>query len=118
MSSESDRKFDITRRADVLRMTPVEKAIRGTMLAIEALQPDERLTDAVVALQAAAESVADFVDGVPSLGDPPEPEPAIVLVSRERERCTRHVEALANAGWGCCSSAAIGVLEKIRGGQP
>jgi hypothetical protein len=116
--TDSDKKFDITRRADVLRMTPIEKAINGLRLALEALPPDERLTDASVALQSAADSVADFFDGVSSLGDPPDPEPAAVLVSRERERCVKHARALVDAGWGCCSGAAEGVLRKIESGQP
>ena len=111
-----ERTFDITRRADTLRRTAAEQAIAAAMLAVEALPADERLTDAVVALGQAAESVADFVDGVPSLKDPPEPEPAVVLVARERERCASHAEALVKAGWGCCSSAAEGVLRNIRGG--
>jgi hypothetical protein len=109
--------FDITRRADVLQQTPLEKAIRGVMLAIEALPADERLTDAVVALGQAAESVADFVDGVPSLKNPPEPEPAVVLVARERERCASHAKALVEAEWGCCSGAAEGVLRNILSGR-
>ena len=52
------------RRADLLRLTAAELAIRQAMAAVEAMVADVRLTDAVVLLGAAKDSVADFVDGV------------------------------------------------------
>jgi hypothetical protein len=45
-------------------MTDAERAIVNAVQAVEALGADVRLTDAVVLLQAARDSVADFVDGV------------------------------------------------------
>lgn len=53
------------RRADIDRYVPAETAIRGAMLAVEAMPADERLTDAVMLLSRAKDAVADFVDGVP-----------------------------------------------------
>lgn len=54
----------IPRRVRLDQSTPAETAIRGALRAVEDLPPDVRLTDAVVLLQAARESVADFVDGI------------------------------------------------------
>lgn len=56
---------DPQRRSDVTRATPAEQAIRRAMEAVESLPPDERLTHAVIALDAALTYVADYVDGVP-----------------------------------------------------
>lgn len=56
--------FDVTRRLDVNRMTLAEAAIENATRLIEEMPGDPRLTDAVVLLQAAQASVADFVDGV------------------------------------------------------
>jgi hypothetical protein len=52
------------RRSDLQRMVPAERAIFDAVQAVEAAGADVRLTDAVVLLQAARESVSDFVDGV------------------------------------------------------
>lgn len=54
----------IPRRARLDQFTPAEKAIYDAVQAIEAMAADVRLTDAVVLLQAARDSVADFVDGI------------------------------------------------------
>jgi hypothetical protein len=48
-------------------MTPSELAIYGATQSVEALGVDERLTDAVNLLQAARESVADFMDGTATI---------------------------------------------------
>jgi hypothetical protein len=53
------------RRADTMRHVPAETAILDAMRAVEAMPPDERLTDAVVLLSRAKDCVADYVDGVP-----------------------------------------------------
>ena len=55
---------DFPRRAHLDRFTPAERAIYDAVLAVEALPADARLTDAIVLLQAARDSVADFVDGI------------------------------------------------------
>ena len=55
---------DIPRRARLDLSTPAERAIWDAMQAVEAAGADVRLTDAVILLQAARESVSDFVDGV------------------------------------------------------
>lgn len=52
------------RRADTLQHCPAEKAISEAMAAVEAMAADVRLSDAVSLLQAARDSVADYVDGV------------------------------------------------------
>lgn len=52
------------RRICVDQLTPAEKAIYDAVQAVESLQPDVRLTEAVILLQSAREAVADFVDGV------------------------------------------------------
>lgn len=44
--------------------TPAEQAIWAAVQAVEALPADVRLTDAVILLQAARDSVADYVDGI------------------------------------------------------
>ncbi len=54
----------IPRRARIDQMTDAERAIREAIGAVELLPADVRLTDAVVLLGAAKESVADFVDGI------------------------------------------------------
>lgn len=53
------------RRSDVNRFVAAETAIREAMLAVEAMPPDERLTDAVSLLSRAKDAVADYVDSVP-----------------------------------------------------
>jgi len=45
-------------------MTRSESSILEAMQEVERMGADVRLTDAVVLLQAARESVADFVDGI------------------------------------------------------
>ncbi len=55
---------DPWRRRDVLQQTRAEHAIVAAMREVEMMAADPRLTDAVVLLQRAHESVADFVDGV------------------------------------------------------
>lgn len=57
---------DYTRRIDLERMTPAERAIYHAMIAVEALPAAVRLTEATVLLQQARSKVADFVDGVQS----------------------------------------------------
>lgn len=52
------------RRADTQRWTPAERAIYDAMQAVEAMAADVRLTDAVVLLDAARNSVADYIDGI------------------------------------------------------
>lgn len=54
------------RRIYVEKLIPAERAIFAAMEAVEALPADERLTDAVLLLQAARESVGDYVDGIQS----------------------------------------------------
>ena len=55
---------DIPRRAEMTKWTTAEKAIYDAMQAVEAMPADVRLTDAVVLLGAARDSVADYVDGI------------------------------------------------------
>lgn len=50
------------RRICVDRFSPAERAIYDAVLLVEALPADLRLTNAVVLLQQARDSVADFVD--------------------------------------------------------
>lgn len=54
---------DIPRRVQLDRLVEAERSIYGAVRAVEDLGADARLTDAVVLLQAAKESVGDFVDG-------------------------------------------------------
>lgn len=54
----------VPRRVCVDLLTPAEEAIRQAVLAVEALPADVRLTNAVILLGRAQESVADYVDGV------------------------------------------------------
>jgi hypothetical protein len=54
----------IPRRARLDLMTPAERAIVYATRMVEEMAADVRLTDAVVLLGAARESVADYVDGV------------------------------------------------------
>jgi len=55
---------EIPRRSLLNLLTPAEKAIFDATQEVEALPADVRLTDAVVLLQAARNSVADYVDGI------------------------------------------------------
>lgn len=52
----------IPRRVRVDKMTAAELAIRTAIEVVEAAGADVRLTDAVILLGAAKDSVADFVD--------------------------------------------------------
>lgn len=53
------------RRRDINCHTEAEIAITAAMAIVEKLPADERLTDAVILLDHARESVADYVDGWP-----------------------------------------------------
>lgn len=55
---------EVPRRARLDLNTPAEIAIRGAIHGVEVAGADVRLTDAVVLLGAALDSVADFVDGI------------------------------------------------------
>lgn len=55
---------EIPRRADMRRMTPIERKILDLVGVIEGMPADVRLTDAQCLLGAARDSVADYVDGV------------------------------------------------------
>ena len=57
--------YEPPRRCRIDLFTPAEKAIYEAVQAVEALPPDERLTNAVILLGRARDLVADFVDGVP-----------------------------------------------------
>lgn len=52
----------IPRRIDLRRNIPAELAIRNAIHAVEELAAEVRLTDAVVLLGAALQSVGDYVD--------------------------------------------------------
>lgn len=65
MTEYTTRGDDVERRRiKVERMTPAELEIRSAIHEVENVGADVRLTDAVVLLGAAQESVADYVDGV------------------------------------------------------
>lgn len=53
---------DYSRRANINRMTPAERAIYDAMCAVEAVGADPLLTDAVVLLQQARDKVGDYVE--------------------------------------------------------
>lgn len=55
---------EIPRRARLDLMTPAERAIFDAVAVVEAAGCDVRLTDAVVLMAAARESVADYIDGI------------------------------------------------------
>jgi hypothetical protein len=57
-------KETFSRRIQIDKLTPAERAIYDAMVAVEGLPPDVRLTDAVVLLQQARDKVADYVDGI------------------------------------------------------
>lgn len=87
---------EIPRRAQMQQWTPAERAIYDALQAVEAMPADERLTDAVVLLGAARDSVADFVDGVQQrrfvgVGTAP---PHMGDEQRERERADAESELL------------------------
>ncbi len=72
------RPMNVPRRNQINKFSDAEEAIWEAVGAVEAAGADVRLTDAVVLLQAARDSVADFVDGImrrrtvsegPDLGD-------------------------------------------------
>jgi hypothetical protein len=53
---------DMPRRNCVDKLSPAELAIRNAILEVEKVGADVRLTDAVVLLQAAKDSVSDYID--------------------------------------------------------
>lgn len=55
---------DIPRRCRIDLYCDAERAIAAAVAAVEAMPADPRLTDAVILLGAAKDSVADYVDGV------------------------------------------------------
>mgnify|MGYP001559835293 CR=1 FL=1 len=55
---------DIPRRIQLDRLSQAELAIRQAVIEVEKLPADRRLTDAVILLGAARDSVADYIDGV------------------------------------------------------
>lgn len=54
------------RRSQMEKWSEAEAAIHLAVQSVEAMPADVRLTDAVTLLQAAKDSVADFIDGVDS----------------------------------------------------
>ncbi len=64
MMYAGDKGAEVPRRICIDKATPAELAIRAAMRAVEDLPPDLRLTNAMVQLAEALDSVADFVDGV------------------------------------------------------
>ncbi len=60
----SSQREEIPRRVCLEKMTVAERSILEAVGWVEAAGADVRLTDAVILLQAARDSVADFVDGV------------------------------------------------------
>lgn len=56
--------MDMLRRCDTERMTPAEKAIHDSVIAVEMVGAHPLLTDAVVLLTQAQTKVADYVDMV------------------------------------------------------
>jgi hypothetical protein len=68
---------EIPRRNDMQRWSDAERAIYAAMEAVEKMPADVRLTDAVVLLGAARDSVADYIDGKlrrRSVSERPQPE--------------------------------------------
>ncbi len=65
MTLTYDSRNDNYRRCRIDLASPGETAIRAAMQAVESMGADLRLTDAMVHLGRALDSVADFVDGVP-----------------------------------------------------
>lgn len=61
----------IPRRIQIDRLTPAENAIRLANEAVEALPADVRLTGAQILLSEARDLVADYVDGIPPVAEPP-----------------------------------------------
>ena len=59
-----DTEMHIPRRVYLPKNIPAEKSIRTAIASVEELPADPRLTDAVVLLGAALDSVADWVDDV------------------------------------------------------
>jgi hypothetical protein len=55
---------NLSRRSQLFANSSEELQIRQAVEAVEQMGADVRLTDAIVLLQAARESVADFLDGV------------------------------------------------------
>jgi hypothetical protein len=55
---------EIPRRNQINRWTAAERLIDAAVQEVEAVGADVRLTDAVNLLQAARESVADYIDGI------------------------------------------------------
>lgn len=61
-------RYDTSRRSDVKRQLPAERAVGVAVRLVEELGADPRLTDAVLSLFEAADSIADYIDGVERRG--------------------------------------------------
>lgn len=107
------REYATPRRSQLEKMTPAELAIRDVVALVESLGADVRLTDAVVLLAAAQESVADFIDGVdkrryvryedatptPRAAVPEEALQALKTVAREAHRCVSKARSCDDRYW-------------------
>lgn len=83
------------RRASIDKFTPAEKAIHDAVQVVEAAGCDARLTDAVILLQKAGESVADFVDGVPV------PDPSCMICGFAKKFMVRDVSGKFGVCYEC-----------------
>jgi hypothetical protein len=104
------------RRIQMEKWVPAEKAIREAVLAVEAMPADVRLTDAVVLLQAAKDSVADFVDGIDKRRIVTTAMPDTDLVSRGalREQFAQNRSQYDDWGgqsWNRCMEVVNGLLD-------
>jgi hypothetical protein len=54
----------VPRRACIDKRVPAELSIDAAIEAVEKMAADVRLTDAIVLLQAAKDSVSDYIDGL------------------------------------------------------
>lgn len=62
--NNTQKKVGMNRRVYLDKMCPAEVAIYNAILEVEKMPADTRLTEAVILLGKAKDSVADFIDGV------------------------------------------------------
>lgn len=109
---------EIPRRNRIDKFTPAERAIYDAVQAVEAMAADVRLTDAVILLQAARDSVADYIDNIwpsrryvsalPASASPHPENPCVFRSIEGVASCGTHWTALEDGdkSWRCPVSGA------------
>lgn len=107
----------IPRRCDIHKNTPLELTIRATIREVEKMGADARLTDAVVYLSDAFDSLADFNDDQPRRDKPDHYRRAWSdLMLFVKARIKDHPDKMTACGFAIVAGK-MGIIEdEIKGG--